>query len=67
MIEQILTIQEVAKLYKTSEAAIRTAIWRKRHEGKDPGIPMPFLVRRRYRWLRAAVMRDLRRRGRKGR
>lgn len=50
-----LTIEEVSRLYKTSPGAIRTALWRYRHESIDPGIPIPGKVRGRYRWLRSAV------------
>lgn len=51
----MLTIAEMARLYRTTEGAIRAAIWRARHFGTDPGFPMPILIRGRYRWLKSSV------------
>lgn len=59
---EILTIQDIASLYKTTDGAIRTAVWRARKYGSDPGIPMPSLIRGQYRWLKSAVMADLQQR-----
>jgi hypothetical protein len=53
--EELLTIQEVGQIYRRSEGAIRTALWRQRRHGIDPGIPLPMLISGRYRWLGSAV------------
>ena len=55
MNEEMLTIADVARLYRKSKGAIHTAIWRYKREGVDPGFPVPFMVGRRYRWLRSVV------------
>ncbi len=55
MSDEVLKIQEVAALYKTTPGAIRAALWRFRHHGTDPGMPLPRLVRHRSVWLRSAV------------
>lgn len=57
--QQMLTIVDVAKLYCTSEGAIRTAIWRHREYGIDPGFPAPLLIRGRYRWMAEDIERHL--------
>ncbi len=59
MDDELLTISEVARLYRRSEAAIRTAIWRHRRTGADLGFPEPVLVGSRYRWAKRAVAKHL--------
>ena len=55
MEEEMLTIGEVGRIFKRTEGAIRTALWRHHRYGIDPGIPLPVLVGGRYRWLKSAV------------
>lgn len=38
---------------------MRTAIWRQREYGTDPGFPPPILVRGRYRWIFSDVERHI--------
>ncbi|MGH8539436.1 MAG: hypothetical protein ACRETW_02895 [Stenotrophobium sp.] len=56
---ELLDISDMARIFRTTEAAIRMAIWRQRQYGSDPGFPAPLLLRRRYRWLKATVVAQL--------
>jgi len=58
--DEILTIRDIAGLYKVSEGSVRTALWRYRKYGSDPGVPEPIMIRGRYRWLKSAVQDHLR-------
>ena len=58
--DKALTIQEVGRIYGRSEGSIRTAIWRFRRFGDDPGFPLPVLIGGRYRWLESIVAQHLR-------
>lgn len=60
MDEEMLTIGEIGRIFKRTEGAIRTALWRHHRYGIDPGIPLPVLVGGRYRWLKSAVAAHLR-------
>ncbi len=59
MSDELLTITEVARIYGTSDGALRMALWRHTHTGADPGVPLPRKVRGRYRWLRSDINRHL--------
>ena len=52
-------ISEIAAIYQTTAAAIRTALWRRRKHGVDPRIPLPIAGKGHLRWLRSAVQRHL--------
>ena len=45
-----LSISDISRLYGMSAGAIRTALWRHRTQGNDPGIPLPFRMRGRCYW-----------------
>lgn len=53
--EENLSVRDVSSLYGLTLGAIRTALWRHRRDGVDPGFALPTKVRGRYRWSRQAV------------
>lgn len=55
----ILTIEEMAEIFRRSKGGIRTAIWRYRRLGIDPGLPLPTKESGRLRWLKSGVSKYL--------
>jgi hypothetical protein len=53
--EVLLTVKELSEIYKRSQGSIRTALWRHRHFGIDPGVPLPMLIRGKYCWFASVV------------
>lgn len=58
---QLLTVTDMALLFRTSKRAIQVAVQRLRHTGRDPGFPPPMLIRGRHYWLAREVKEHLER------
>jgi hypothetical protein len=57
--KNLLTVRDMADLFRTTEGAIRTAVWRQRQYQIDPGFPPPFKRGRKLLWLADLVYRHL--------
>ncbi len=58
-IPALMTVTDIARLFRTSPGAVRTAVWRQLQFGTDPGFPPPLRIRRQLLWDRERVLAHL--------